>query len=270
MNLIIFLSSYFIIIISLVGYALAFQSYTNKKINIEFEYALLGAILFWILISYFTHFFLNHNYIHNVTIILLGFGFFVIEKYKKNNILSNYQIYIIVIFIILILGLLVSKTHDDFPYYHFPYAYYLTQEKLIIGIGNLNHGFRTPSSIFYLNSIFYLPYIKYFSFNFGATLIMGISNLILIFKLKNDLKLKNHDFVFYLTLLSFLFVNIFFYRISEHGTDRSAQILILILFIEILSLLRNQFFYEKFFSKIFILLALIISLKAFYVLYLFV
>ena len=270
MNLIIFLSSYFIIIISLVGYALAFQSYTNKKINIEFEYALLGAILFWILISYFTHFFLNHNYIHNVTIILLGFGFFVIEKYKKNNILSNYQIYIIVIFIILILGLLVSKTHDDFPYYHFPYAYYLTQEKLIIGIGNLNHGFRTPSSIFYLNSIFYLPYIKYFSFNFGATLIMGISNLILIFKLKNDLKLKNHDFVFYLTLLSLLFVNIFFYRISEHGTDRSAQILILILFIEILSLLRNQFFYEKFFSKIFILLALILSLKAFYVLYLLV
>jgi len=99
---------------------------------------------------------------------------------------------------------------------------------------------------------------------------MGISNLILIFKLKNDLKLKNHDFVFYLTLLSFLFVNIFFYRISEHGTDRSAQILILILFIEILSLLRNQYFYEKFFSKIFILLALIISLKAFYVLYLLV
>ena len=270
MNLIIFLSSYFIIIISLVGYALAFQSYTNKKINIEFEYALLGAILFWILISYFTHFFLSHNYIHNVTIILLGFGFFVIEKYRKNNILSNYQIYIIVIFIILIFGLLGSKTHDDFPYYHFPYAYYLTQEKLIIGIGNLNHGFRTPSSIFYLNSIFYLPYIKYFSFNFGATLIMGISNLILIFKLKNDLKLKNHDFVFYLTLLSFLFVNIFFYRISEHGTDRSAQILILILFIEILSLLRNQFFYEKFFSKIFILLALILSLKAFYVLYLLV
>ena len=99
---------------------------------------------------------------------------------------------------------------------------------------------------------------------------MGISNLILIFKLRNDLRLKNYDFIFYLTLLSLLFVNIFFYRISEHGTDRSAQILILILFIEILSLLRNQFFYEKFFSKIFILLALILSLKAFYVLYLLV
>ena len=268
MNLIIFLSSYFIIIISLIGYALAFQRYINKKINIEFEYALLGAVLFWIFISYFTHFFLSHNYFHNLIIILLGFSLFLIEKNKKKNLLNKNQIYITSIFILLIFGLLVSKTHDDFPYYHFPYAYYLTQEKLIIGIGNLNHGFRTPSSIFYLNSIFYLPYIKYFSFNFGAALIMGISNLILIFKLRNDLKLKNYDFIFYLTLLSFLFVNIFFYRISEHGTDRSAQILILILFIETLSLLRIKFSYEKFFSKIFILLALIISLKAFYVLYL--
>ena len=268
MNLIIFLSSYFIIIISLIGYALAFQRYINKKINIEFEYALLGAVLFWIFISYFTHFFLSHNYFHNLIIILLGFSLFLIEKNKKKNLLNKNQIYITSIFILLIFGLLVSKTHDDFPYYHFPYAYYLTQEKLIIGIGNLNHGFRTPSSIFYLNSIFYLPYIKYFSFKFGAALIMGISNLILIFKLRNDLKLKNYDFIFYLTLLSFLFVNIFFYRISEHGTDRSAQILILILFIETLSLLRIKFSYEKFFSKIFILLALIISLKAFYVLYL--
>ncbi len=270
MNLIIFLSTYFIIITSLIGYGLAFQNYTNKKLNIEFEFVLLGAILFWILISYFTHFFLNHGYIHNGLIILFGLILFLIEKIKKKNINKNYQIYIIIIFIILIFGLLASKTHDDFPYYHFPYAYYLTQEKLIIGIGNLNHGFRTPSSIFYLNSIFYLPYIKYFSFNIGATLLFGISNLILVLKLRNDYKLKNYDFVFYLTLLSFLFVNIFFYRISEHGTDRSAQILILILFIEIFNLVRNEVLSQKFFSKVFILLALIISLKAFYVLYLLV
>ena len=34
--------------------------------------------------------------------------------------------------------------------------------------------------------------------------------------------------------LSILFINIFFYRIAEHGTDRSAQILIFLLFAEIL------------------------------------
>tara|TARA_B100000963_G_scaffold351739_1_gene363787 strand:- start:5114 stop:6787 length:1674 start_codon:yes stop_codon:yes gene_type:complete len=268
MNLIIFLSSYFIIVTSLIGYGLAFQNYINKKLSIEFEFVLLGSALFWVLISYFTHFFLSHNYLHNEIIILFGLILLLIQKKKNKNLIKNYQTYIFIIFTILIFGLLASKTHDDFPYYHFPYAYYLTQEKLIIGVGNLNHGFRTPSSIFYLNSIFYLPYIKYFSFNFGATILFGISNLILIFKLKNDLKLKNYDFIFYLTLLSFLFINIFFYRLSEHGTDRSAQILILILFIEILGLQRDQTLSPKFFSKIFILLALIISLKAFYVLYL--
>ena len=82
------------------------------------------------------------------------------------------------------------------------------------------------------------------------------------------IKKKTYDFVFFLTLLSFLFINIFFYRIAEHGTDRSAQILIFILFIEILSFLRNSIFLEKFFSKIFIILGFVISLKAFYVLYL--
>ena len=139
---------------------------------------------------------------------------------------------------------------------------------MIIGTGSLNHGFRTPSSIFYLNSLFFLPYINYFSFNFGAIIIFGVSNLILIFKLINDYKNKKYDFISILTLLSFLFINIFFYRISEHGTDRSAQILIFILFIEILCLTRKKVYLNTFFSKIFILLGLIISLKAFYVLYL--
>ena len=60
-----------------------------------------------------------------------------------------------------IIFILVAKNHDDFPYYHFPYTYYLTQDNLHIGIGQFGHGFRTPSSIFYLNSLFYLPLIKF-------------------------------------------------------------------------------------------------------------
>ena len=176
--------------------------------------------------------------------------------------------YIFLIFGIFIFALLAAKTHDDFSYYHFPYIYYLTQENLIIGVGNLVHAFRTPSSIFYLNSLFYLPGIKYFSFSLGAILIFGFSNLVLIFKLKNDYQNKIYDFIFFLTLLSFLFINIFFYRIAEHGTDRSAQILILLLFIEVLTLSRKSIIEGKIFSKILILLGLIVSLKAFYVLYL--
>ena len=270
MNLLILASSYLIILISIIGYSLFFYRISKNNINLEFEFSLLGSLLFLIFISFLTHLFTNHGYIHNLIVLFLGIIFFLFNLVKEKKLLNNHFPYICLVFIILFFALLTDKTHDDFPYYHFPYTYYLTQDKLIIGTGTFNHGFRTPSSIFYLNSLFYLPFIKYFSFHFGATLIFGISNLILIFRLKDDLKNNKFDFLFVLTALSFLFINVFFYRISEHGTDRSAQILIFILFIEILSLSRNQIIYKKFFSKTFILLGLIISLKAFYVLYLLV
>ena len=63
--------------------------------------------------------------------------------------------------------------HDDFSYYHFPYSYILTQHNLILGLGNLDLGFRTPSSLFYLNSVFYLPYIKFYMFMMPSILILG-------------------------------------------------------------------------------------------------
>ena len=268
MNLAIFLLFYIIITASIIGYGLLFQNILKKSVAIELEYNLLGGLLFLIFLSFLTHFFLNHGYIHNTIILIFGTSFFVFYFFKNKKIFRRYFKYIFLIFGILTIALLAAKTHDDFPYYHFPYTYYLTQENLIIGVGSLVHAFRTPSSIFYLNSLFYLPIIEYFLFNMGAILIFAFSNLILIFKIKNDYYNKQYDFVFFLSLLSFLFINIFFYRIAEHGTDRSAQILIFILFIEVFGLYRKSTNVEKIFSKIFILLGLIISLKAFYVLYL--
>jgi len=267
MNLLIFFTSYILVILSVFGYSLALQKF-QKKTNLEFEYNFLGSIFFLIVISLFTHFFFKHGYLHNLIILLIGISLFLFFLKKFKNLIKNYSKYFFLIFFTFVFAILSFKTHDDFPYYHFPYTFYLTQENLIIGVGNLNHGFRTPSSIFYLNSLFYLPIIKYFLFNIGQILIFGASNLILIFKLKNDFRNKDYDFILILSLLSFIFINIFFYRLSEHGTDRSAQILILILFIEILTLIVRSVSLKSFFSKIFILLGIIISLKAFYVLYL--
>ena len=268
MNLTIFIASYFFIILSVIGYGLFFFSSTKNQLNVEFEFSLLAGLFFLILLSFLTHFFTPHGFYHNLIIAFFGIIFFFFFSLKEKRIIRNYYFYLLLIFGILFIGFLTIKPHDDFPYYHFPYTYYLTQNHMIIGTGSINHGFRTPSSIFYLNSLFYLPIIKYFSFHIGAVLIFGISNLILILKLKNDHKNQRYDFISILTILSLLFINIFFYRISEHGTDRSAQILILVLFIEILSLYRDNVNFKNFFSKIFILLGLIITLKAFYVLYL--
>ncbi|MBK57201.1 MAG: hypothetical protein CMC84_07960 [Flavobacteriaceae bacterium] len=268
MYLSIYLSFYILIIISVIGYGLLLQNILKNITYIEFEYNLLGSLLFLILLSFLTHFFFNHGYVHNMIILILGIILFVFNFFKEKKFFKKYLNYICLIFGILLVAFLTAKTHDDFPYYHFPYTYYLTQENLIIGVGNLVHAFRTPSSIFYLNSLFYLPVIEYFLFNMGAILIFGFSNLILLFKLKNDFKNKRYDFIFFLTLLSILFINIFFYRLAEHGTDRSAQILIFILFIEVFSLYRKSTVIKQNFTKIFILLGLIISLKSFYMLYL--
>ena len=75
---------------------------------------------------------------------------------------------IFIISSILFVGILMHKTHDDFFYYHFPYTVSLIEFKKIFGLGNLEHGFRTPSSIFYLNSLFYLPIIEKSLINSGA------------------------------------------------------------------------------------------------------
>ena len=138
---------------------------------------------------------------------------------------------------------------------------------MIIGIGPINHGFKTPSSIFYLNSLFYLPYLDHYLYHMGAILILGFSNIILITNIKECLEKEKNNKFFYLNLLAFVFINIFFYRLAEHGTDRSAQILIFLFFIYILTLRGNYENFDNIIPKLIILLSIIISLKSFYVLY---
>ena len=178
-----------------------------------------------------------------------------------------------IIFSIIFFGLLMYKNHDDFFYYHFPYTLTIVEYKKILGIGNLNHGFRTPSSIFYINSIFYLPFVKYFLMNVAAALFMGFSNIFLIKKIKEYINEKNQYHLLFISLLSFVYINTQFARISEHGTDRSALILLfilVILFLESFSFLNKKNLNQKIetsYRKILIIFFLICSLKAFYLLY---
>ena len=266
LNFIVFIFFYAVIIISTLGIGFFATKIKNLNKN-HFSYGYIGlfGIFFLLIYSYISHFFISHNYLFNI--LLITFGLISFFFYITKNFDSNKIILLIVVFSILFFGFIVFKTHDDFGYYHFPYTYYLTQSSILIGIGNFNHGFRTPSSIFYLNSLFYLPIIKYFMFNMGAILIMGFSNLALIESILSNLRKSKYNYIFFLSLLTLVFINIFFYRISEHGTDRSAQILILLFFIELIFLINNLKIIQQISPRLFILLGIIISLKAFYVLY---
>ena len=238
----------------------------KKKFGEDIGFSGILGIFFLTLYSYISHYFIAHNIIHNSIIILFGLCLFVF--FSKNLLKKKYLIILLALLFISFFSLLIHKTHDDFHYYHFPYSFYLTQFSSIVGVGQFNHGFRTPSSIFYLNSLFYLPLVKYYTFYISAVLFLVFSNLIFITKIIKDFNSKNVNYVSYLCLLFLIFINIFFYRIQEHGTDRSAQILILILFLYLVSFIDFKDKYKENISKIFVILGLIISLKAFYLIYL--
>ena len=77
---------------------------------------------------------------------------------------------------------------------------------------------------------------------------------------------KNLFFIYFISFV-FLFINIFFYRIGEHGTDRSAQVLIFLLILELLIFLNIKINFKNQISILAILISLIVSLKAFYLIY---
>ena len=267
LDLFTFIIFYFIIINSTVGYGYLAAHITKVDLKF-FNYSFLGllGVFILVIVSYTSHLFFKHSYIHNSIILIIGIlsfvNFFLREKKKINLIKLN------IFFLLLFIAFIIFKSHDDFSYYHFPYTYYLTQSEIVFGIGNFNHGFRTPSSIFYLNSIFYLPIIKYNFFQIGVILIMGFSSYQFFYLVKQKLKKKKYDKFFFLSLFFFMFTLIFFYRIAEHGTDRSAQILIFLLIIELLIIINFDKGIKERIIKILIILGLVISLKSFYVLYL--
>ncbi len=266
-NYLIFLLSYFLIVLSVIGNGILAIKLTKTKVSFdEIGFVGLVGIFFLILYSYITHFFISHGYLHNIIFIIIGL---ISIYYFRSKIISKKNfIFLFSIFLVIFLAFVIFKTHDDFGYYHFPYSYYLNKFSMIIGIGPLNHGFRTPSSIFYLNSLFYLPYLDYYLYHMGAILVLGFSNIILISNIKRCFDQKDNSQFFFLNLLAFIFINVFFYRISEHGTDRSAQILIFIFFIYILSLREHYGNFENILTKLLVLLSIIVSLKSFYILYL--
>jgi len=258
---------YFASIFSALGYGIYFQ----KKINIPAKsiclgYSLLIGVFFLLIYSYFSNFFYAHNVYHNLILLFLGLFLFFFNHINGIFLKKNLNAFVI-LFLLIFISFLISKSHDDFPYYHFPYTYYLTQNPSLIGIGNFNHGFRTPSSLFYFNSLYYLPIIKYHLFHIGSAIIYGSAIFVFFSNLKEKLKKNNINYLYFFDLLSLVFILVFFYRLAEHGTDRSAQILIFLIISETFKILilKKITFFEI--SKLSILFAITISLKAFYFLY---
>ena len=214
-NYIIFFISYFLIVLSVVGHGVLAIKLTKTNISTE-EIGFVGlvGIFFLILYSYITHFFVSHSYLHNI--IFITIGLISIYFFRSKILIKRNVVFLFSIFSIIFLAFIIYKTHDDFGYYHFPYSYYINKFSMIIGTGPSNQGFRTPSSIFYLNSLFYLPYLDYYLYHMGAVLVLGFTNIILISNIKKYSEKKENKKIFFLNLIEFIFINVFFYRIEDH------------------------------------------------------
>ncbi len=267
-NTLIFFVSFYLLLVSVLGYGLLFQTISFGSIrNLNSQKSIYIGFygLFLItLISLITSLLVPHNFIHNILLHLLGILFFIFLKAE------NKKQYLKIIFLIsffIISALLISKTHDDFPYYHLPFTRYLTEQKVIFGIGNLQHGFKLISSLFFLNSTFYLPFIKYFSFHFPLIFFLIFFNYFLI---REIIHKENHEVSKLLYLFAFIFFNLSFNRLGEFGTDKAGHLLITILIIKTFQttcLNNNKNSLDNFMFLI-PLLAFSISLKTYFIPYL--
>tara|TARA_B100001121_G_C18670667_1_gene613628 strand:+ start:273 stop:1937 length:1665 start_codon:yes stop_codon:yes gene_type:complete len=268
MEFVSFVLIYFFLTFSVIGYGFLFSKYLtkyNKYSNIG--YTGLYGIFTLTLISYLSNLFFKHDYLHNSLIIFIGFlfsikYFFLTEEFfkKKDN------KYFFFFLILSIFSILYFKSHDDFPYYHLSFISNLTASKLEFGIGIFDLALNHISSLFFFHSLLKLPFTQDYFYFLGPALILIFFNTI-IFKEIFNTNSKIITFHNFLSVLIFAFINTFFYRLAEHGTDKSAIILIFLCILLIFQILIQKKLDKNKLENFLILITFIVSLKSFYGIY---
>jgi hypothetical protein len=271
MAIISFIGIYLFLLSSIIGYGYFFSnniSTYNKDVNIG--YIGIYGIFFLTLISYLTNLIIPHNFIHNYIIIFFGFFFFLKYTFKVKRIKKDFDIKILLFFIIISLfAVLYFKNHDDFPYYHLSFIHNITLNKVEFGLGNFDLAYNHVSSLFFFHSLFRLPFTGDYFYFIGPVSVLIFVNVILIKSIYQIDKNKRLNFINFLSLFIFIFINVFFYRLAEHGTDRSAIILIFLIIILMFQIFESKVLDRMKFENFIILLTLVVSIKSFYAIYAF-
>jgi hypothetical protein len=134
----------------------------------------------------------------------------------------------------LFVGLLISKTHDDFTLYHFQYLKELSDNALKLGLANIDVRYGYSSLFSYIQGIFILPYYGLKFFHVPVYLIYTSLINYLFFK---SFEVKNNKKFLIIFLEIFLIIK--FKRLSEFGYDYFVQFLLIYLFVEFYTLARK-------------------------------
>ena len=123
--------------LAVLGYGFFFQRiYLEKQSSVNIGMVGFLGLFFLSIISTTTHLIISHNFYHNFFLLFIGLILFFYLREKKSLKLFLYCI------VLLILGYFISKTNEDFSYYHLPNSLQFSENKLQFGLGNLNHGFK--------------------------------------------------------------------------------------------------------------------------------
>ena len=216
----------FFIILSTLGYGFCLVKIIHLD-STKLNFGLLGllGLFFLSIISGFTHIFTPHNYLHNLIIIFLGLILLYFSLNKSGIKVQKNLKYLFLIFSLIFISLIFSKTNEDFPYYHLPNSLQFAEQKLQFGLGNLNHGFKHISSIFMLMSLNYLPYFEYYLFNLTNFIFLLFFLFFGFYEIYLNHTKGNNIARILISLMLILFLTKFS-RLAEYGSDIAPQIIV--------------------------------------------
>ena len=257
-QILIFFISVILISISISGYGSLLKLDLKKNFFLNL---FLGFIIISLIIT-FIHFFFKINYLLSFLIFFTGILIFLIKKnFDFSYLLRKKLTYCFIITLLLVPIYLSQKYHEDFGYYHLPYALGLIEEKIIFGYSNINPTYAYNSLWLNIYSIFFLQ-AENFNFLTLPSFILYVS--FIIFSFNQVLSKKNLiSSDYYLVVTQFYFL-LKFTRISEFGVDLPAiifSILVIYYFFkfsetEIIQERKNYFFLIIAFSTFAILIKL--------------
>ena len=133
-QILMFIVSIFLIAISISGYGKLLNSYFKQKFFLEI---FLGFIVISFLVTVI-HFFFKISFFISLFIFIFGIILFLYSKKGSGlKFIKIENINYLIIILLLIPIYLSQKYHEDFGYYHLPYAIGLIEEKIVFGFATL-------------------------------------------------------------------------------------------------------------------------------------
>lgn len=243
------------------------QSHSNLKNNFS-NYCLqiINGSIILSFIALLSNFFLGLNLLFNslVFLVLIFYAFYK-KSYKILFNKTNIKTLILISLFSTILIFLSDSNRPDSGLYHFPYIKLLNDEKIIMGITNINSRFGTVSIIQYLQAISN----NYITMTNGMLLPLSIlpSVIYLYFlsEIKNQLRKKitiNQTYLLYL-FFTIIFCSYKMNRYSEYGNDYIPHFLVFFLISLLFKYKKKISFSNIYFYTVFIFLNKITFLSIF-------